>query len=269
MTLADSLRGKRFGVAMSSTFFGFYAHTGFARALLDAGLRPALWSGASAGALTAAFAVAGRLDPFTDLLADLKRADFWDPTLPFGRPPGLLRGARFGALLERWLPARFEDCPDPLLTVSTNLSRRDRHVDTTGPLAPAVLASCALPILFKPVVRGGELHADGGLLDKVPVRACLEHADLDALVVHLIPSSGLSKPLASHPLGFLDQALDWVRHDGWQHQADLARAHGIEVHVMHSDPERLSPFKMSRGPAVLASVRGETTRWLRAPVSTG
>ena len=137
-------------MALSSAFFGFFGHTGFVRALQDAGIRPVLYGGASAGAMVAAAAAAGRLEQFGDVALDLKRRDFWDPGVPFGAPPGLLRGRRLAALLERHLPARFDDCATPLVTVSTNLTRRRRHVDTTGALPEAVLASSASPILFKP-----------------------------------------------------------------------------------------------------------------------
>lgn len=157
-------------MALSSAFFGFFGHTGFVRALQDAGIRPVLYGGASAGAMVAAAAAAGRLEQFGDVALDLKRRDFWDPGVPFGAPPGLLRGRRFAALLERHLPARFDDCATPLVTVSTNLTRRRRHVDTTGALPEAVLASSASPILFKPVRRGGELHVDGGLVDRPRAR---------------------------------------------------------------------------------------------------
>ncbi len=248
MSLAERLRGKRVGVALSSAFFGFYGHTGFLLGLRRAGIEPTLLSGTSAGAMSAAFGAAGALDTLREVLGTLQRKHFWDPVLPFGRPPGLLRGRRFLELLEAHLPVRdFEDCLTPLLTVSTNISRRARHVDTSGPIAPAVLASCALPLLFRPVERGGELHVDGGLLDKVPVRAMIEAAELDALLIHLLPSSGLTRPVARDPWRFMDQALDWVREDAWRQQAALAEARGIEVHVVTTRPPRLNPWRLSRG----------------------
>ena len=95
MTRAEHLRGRRVGVALSSAFFGFFGHTGFVRALLTAGVRPVLYGGASAGAMVAAAAAAGQLDRFGDVALGLKRRDFWDPGVPFGAPPGLLRGRRF------------------------------------------------------------------------------------------------------------------------------------------------------------------------------
>ncbi len=268
MTRAEHLRGRRVGVALSSAFFGFFGHTGFVRALLTAGVRPVLYGGASAGAMVAAAAAAGQLDRFGDVALGLKRRDFWDPGVPFGAPPGLLRGRRFAALLERHLPARFDECETPLVTVSTNLSRRRRHVDTSGSLPEAVLASCSLPILFKPVRRAGELHVDGGLVDKVPLRAMLEAHPVDVLVVYLIPSSSLSKPWARDPWRFLDQALDLVRDDAWRHQAALAEARGVEVQVLEGPRGRLSPFSLGAAPEVMAEAEALTTAWLAEPLGS-
>lgn len=271
MRLRDHLHDRRVGVALSSAFFGFFAHTGFLRALADAGVRPAAYSGTSAGALAAAFAASGRpLDEVEAILRGLRRRDFWDPSTPRGRPLGLLRGRKFAALLDRHLPvAAFEECATPLLTVSTNLDRRARHVDQRGPIAPAVLASCALPILFQPVVRDGEHHVDGGLLDKVPLRALLDaHPDLDCVLVHLIPSHGLSKPTPRAPWKLLDHALDWVRDDGWRQQLDYARATGREVWVVETPPTTVGPFRLELGGAAIEAGRAATAAALAGPATT-
>ena len=266
-SLAETLRGRRVGVALSSAFFGFFGHAGFLRALGAAGVEPALLGGTSAGAMAAAFAGAGGLEPFIEVIAGLRRADFWDPAVPTARPPGLLKGARLRGLLERHLPVRrFEDCVTPVLTVSTSLRRRARHVDTTGDLALAVHASSALPLLFAPVRRAdGDLHLDGGLFDKAPIAAMLDHRpDLEALVVHLIPSSGMDRRVAGTPFTFVEQALDWVRDDGWRLQADLATARGVPVYVVTTHPPRPNPLRLDRGPQAVAVSEAQTRAALAA-----
>ncbi len=219
--------------------------------------------------MVAAAAGAGRIDAFADVALGLRRRDFWDPGLPFGAPPGLLRGRRFSALLERHLPPRFEDCTTPVVTVSTNLTRRRRHVDTAGALPEAVHASCALPLLFRPVRREGDLHADGGLIDKVPLRALVETHTIDVCVTYLIPSSSLSKPWARDPWRFLDQALDLVRDDAWRHQAALVGARGVDLQILTGPPGRLSPFSLGAAPAVMDEARRLTAAWLAEPFSSG
>ncbi|MBN2498687.1 MAG: patatin-like phospholipase family protein [Deltaproteobacteria bacterium] len=149
---------------MSSGFFGFFAHAGLVCALEEAGLWPARLSGSSAGALVAACWAAGL--PGRSLAAELvvlRRDDFWDPW----PGPGLLRGRLFRSLLTDLLPVeRFADCRWPLaLSVFDVLSRKTRVV-RSGPLAPAVHASCALPLLFQPVWLGFRPCLDGGISDR-------------------------------------------------------------------------------------------------------
>ena len=163
-TLRDWLRQEPFTLALSSGFFGFFAHGGVVSVLEQEGLVPARACGSSAGALVAGFYCAGLpAAALRDTLCSLRRQDFWDP-----RPgPGLLRGALFQRLLEERLPARtFAECRVPLsVSVFDLLSRRTRVLDR-GPLATALRATCAVPLLFHPVWLDRRPLADGGVLDR-------------------------------------------------------------------------------------------------------
>lgn len=256
----------RVGVALSSSYFGFFGHTGFMQAVFAAGIDPVAISGASAGAMTAAFAgTDDGLDRFVDLLGGLKRRDFWDPGVARRGPFGLLKGERFRGLLDDHLPvATFEACARPIITVSTNLARRCRHVDTRGPLAEAVLASCALPLMFHAVMRDGEPHVDGGLLDKVPLRALIERRPVDTVLVHLLPSSSLHKPFPRRPFGFLNAALDLARQDNFEQQVAWAEAKGVRVIIIEQRLERLGPFRLARGMGVIDAARAGAAARLAA-----
>ncbi|HET6983568.1 MAG TPA: patatin-like phospholipase family protein, partial [Myxococcaceae bacterium] len=73
----------------------------------------------------------------------------------------------FRALLERVLPVKtFEESPVPLALSVWDLLARRTAVLERGPLAPAIHASCALPVLFHPVRHEGRLYADGGIADR-------------------------------------------------------------------------------------------------------
>lgn len=153
-----------FTLVLSSGFFGFFAHAGVVSVLEEEGLRPARVCGSSAGALVGGLWAAGlpaaRLRE--ELLA-LRRAHFWDPW----PGAGLLRGRRFRARVEALLPvASFEACPIPFAASVFDVRARRTEVLSRGPLAPAIHASCALPILFQPVSIDGRLYADGGVLDR-------------------------------------------------------------------------------------------------------
>ncbi|MFO0583508.1 MAG: patatin-like phospholipase family protein [Anaeromyxobacter sp.] len=153
-----------FTLALSSGFFGFFAHAGVVSVLEEEGLRPARVTGSSAGALVGSLWAAGvPAARIREELLALRREDFWDPW----PGPGLLRGRRFRARLDALLPvATFEACPTPLAVSVFDVLARRTEVVSSGPLSPAVHASCALPVLFHPVRVAGRLCADGGVLDR-------------------------------------------------------------------------------------------------------
>jgi NTE family protein len=163
-TLREWLARAPFTLGLSSGFFGFFAHAGVIQVLEEAALLPARLCGSSAGALVGGLTAAGV--PARRLRAELealRREDFWDP----GPGLGLLRGARFRARLEALLPvATFEACPRRLALSAYDLGTRRTAVLSSGPLAPAIHASCAVPLLFHPVRLGGRLYLDGGVADR-------------------------------------------------------------------------------------------------------
>lgn len=164
MRLHDWLADQPFTLALSSGFFGFFAHCGVMAALEEAGLPPARLRGSSAGALVSGLWAAGlsARDIERELVA-LRRGDFWDPALG----PGLLAGQRFGTRLAELLPvARFEDCRVPLAVSVFDLGALATRVVDRGPLASAVQASCTFPLLFQPHRMAGRLYLDGGVLDR-------------------------------------------------------------------------------------------------------
>lgn len=163
-TLAQALADRPFALALSSGFFGFYAHAGVVMALDEAGLTPAQLSGSSAGALVAGLWAAGvPARVIAEELLALERGDFWDPAPGLG----LLRGRLFRERLERLLPVgTFEQCRVPLAVSVFDLGARRTRVLGQGDLASALVASCAFPVLLQPVRREGRLLSDGGIADR-------------------------------------------------------------------------------------------------------
>lgn len=164
MKLGDWLADGPWGLAMSSGFFAFYAHTGMLGSLVERGHRPAHVAGSSAGALVASAWAAG-LPPaeLASVLARLSRDDFWDPAIGFG----LLAGRKFDRLMREMLPvATFERCHVPVRISVFDILRRRTTVLDGGDIADAVRASCAVPGLFQPVWIGKRPYWDGGILDR-------------------------------------------------------------------------------------------------------
>jgi NTE family protein len=221
-TLQEWLREGPFTLVMSSGFFGFFAHAGVVSVLEEQGLRPSRITGSSAGALVGglwgAGVPAGRI---RDELLGLRREHFWDlrPGL------GLLRGGRFRALLERALPVcTFEESPVPLaVSVWDVLGRRTVVLDN-GPLAPAIHASCAFPVLFHPVRHGGRLYADGGIADRPGLAGV----------------TGSERVLYHH----LTARSPWRRRNSAALRVPERR--GLQAIALEGLP-RLGPFRLARG----------------------
>ncbi|MGY1712015.1 patatin-like phospholipase family protein [Geodermatophilus sp. SYSU D00758] len=160
-------------------------------ALLDGGVTVDLLHGSSVGAVNAAYLAA---DPTATRARDL--AGLWrDPAMgrvlrpgAAARARGLARALRRGGALLDDRPLRrlvgqhvaardLGDLAVPLTVTTTCLDCGLARRHDEGDLADALVASCALPGLFRPVVLGDRhAHVDGGILDGVPVGAALERA---------------------------------------------------------------------------------------------
>jgi len=163
-TLADWLRAEPFSLVMSSGFFGFFAHCGMLQALEAEEIAPAAVGGSSAGALIGGLWAAG-LDSrrIGEELRALRREDFWDPKPGWG----LLGGRLFARKLEALLPVRtFADCRVPAALSVYELRTRRTRVVREGLLAPAIQASCSVPLLFHPTKVEGRACVDGGVRDR-------------------------------------------------------------------------------------------------------
>ncbi|MDQ3368011.1 MAG: patatin-like phospholipase family protein, partial [Myxococcota bacterium] len=101
-----------------------------------------------------------------DVLLRLERADFWDPA----PGAGLLAGKKFDRLLRQMLPiTAIEACPIPVKVSVFDIYARKTTVLTSGDLADAIRASCAVPAMFQPVWIAGRPYWDGGILDRAGV----------------------------------------------------------------------------------------------------
>ena len=96
------------------------------------------------------------------------------------------------------LPAKFEDLAVPFQCVAASIENAGAHWFSTGPLADAVLASCAVPGLLPPVEIGGEHFLDGGLVHSIPVGRALALGATEIYVLHV---GRIERPLRrrAHP----------------------------------------------------------------------
>jgi predicted acylesterase/phospholipase RssA/CRP-like cAMP-binding protein len=168
--LARSLTGRSNGLVFSGGGARGLAHIGVIDALLESGIQIDRVAGCSMGALIGAQFAMG-LDPESiraHCEAELIRANpMGDYTLPL---VALVRGLRAKAMVERIFgERRIEELPREFQCVSCDLVTAELVEHRRGPLFRAVGASFCLPAIGPPVVEGGSLLVDGGVLNNLPV----------------------------------------------------------------------------------------------------
>ena len=173
------------------------------RALAEREIRPDLILGTSVGAINGAVFAAdptsGGVERLTRLWTELKLSEL--------TPGGVLRRvstlARTGTHLESFAVARarleealpvhqIEDLTVPYQCVAASIEQAAEHWFTTGDLADAVLASCAVPGILPPVKIGDEHFIDGGIVNSIPVARAVR---LGAQRIYVLQVGRLEKPL--------------------------------------------------------------------------
>ncbi len=164
-------RPPKIGLALGGGAARGFAHVGVIAALEEAGIKPDLVVGTSAGSLVAAIYATGKTAAQLQQVAlAMEESEITDWTLPFfGR--GVLRGDA----LARYINVQVNNKPIesmvvPLGIVATDLRTGAGTLFQRGDTGMAVRASSAVPSVFNPVKIGAVEYVDGGLVSPVPVR---------------------------------------------------------------------------------------------------
>lgn len=148
-----------------------YAHLGVLKAFKEAHIPIDGLVCASVGCVVGAlFADSASVKQTYD---NMMAAGFWD-FADISNVPSL-RGPTKGYRLEKFLLSHmharnFNELKIPLLVATTDLASGNSYLIQGGPVAPAVLASAALPGIVQPVELYGRQLIDGGVAAPVPVK---------------------------------------------------------------------------------------------------
>lgn len=158
----------KIGVALSGGGARGAAHIGVLQALNENGIFPSHVSGASAGALIASLYCSGYTP--LEILALSKEKEFlhiFSKGFVLQELRGLSRLKRF--LESHISPKNIEDLKLPLFISLSNLNTGKCEIINKGDLIPIILASCSIPLIFKPIKINGNSYVDGGLLNDLPI----------------------------------------------------------------------------------------------------
>jgi NTE family protein len=158
----------KLGIALSGGGAKGFAHLGVLQALNEKGLFPEVISGTSAGAFAGVLYADGHTPE--EIISFFKKKvfrEFAEFAIPQG---GFFKSEGFQSFLKKHLKSKtFEDLRIPLYVVATDIEHGESKVFTSGPLIPAVIASCSVPIIFRPVEIDKHYYVDGGLFKNFPV----------------------------------------------------------------------------------------------------
>jgi NTE family protein len=190
---------------------------GMLKALTRNGIVPDLVVGASVGAINAAYFATM---PSSEGLARLER--IWlglqsanvFPLSPvngllaiLGKRDHLISPARLRALIESELPCeRIEHAKIPCYVVATDVLEGIEVCLSSGPLAPALLASSAIPAVFPSVAIDGRYLIDGGVANNTPISSAVKLGASRIIVL----ATGISCALEKPPRGAVALALHAV-----------------------------------------------------------
>ena len=163
------------GIAFGGGGAKGFSHIGVLMALNEAGIYPDVISGVSAGSIAAVLYAAG-LTPgeMRECFAEFNKINnYREWAVP---KEGLFKLNKFGKLLDSWLPVKnLEELKIPTVVCATNIDKGTQVGWCKGEIVPRVLASCSMPIIFKPQRINGAHYVDGGVLHNLPAWAIRDY----------------------------------------------------------------------------------------------
>jgi NTE family protein len=177
----------KIGIALSGGSTRGIAHIGVLQALIEHGIRPEIVAGTSAGSIIGALYAAGKSPE--EMLGFVKRSSLFKafrPSFPFS---GLSDLSYLSDRLKNYIEEdSFEALQKPLYVFATNLNTGEDTRFFSGALFDKVVASCSVPLVFKPVEINGELYTDGGVMNNLPAE-CLRNQCKVVIGSNVVPLS--------------------------------------------------------------------------------
>ncbi|MEE5149727.1 patatin-like phospholipase family protein [Pseudomonas alliivorans] len=170
---------KRIALVLGSGGARGYAHIGVIQELERRGYEIACIAGCSMGAVVGGIYAAGKLDRYSEWIESLDYLDVLR-LVDVSFRLGAIRGEKvFGQIRDIVGEINIEDLRIPYTAVATDLTNQQEIWFQEGCLHQAMRASAAIPSLFTPVMQGGRMLVDGGLLNPLPIVPVVSsHCDL-------------------------------------------------------------------------------------------
>jgi NTE family protein len=239
---------------------------GGVKALYEAGIRPQIVVGSSAGAMNAAFLVTdpspGGVDRLCHIWRNLRNRDI----VPGGvlskawrvltGKPSVFAQEPLREFVQKHIPAGVETFGDlprgiQLYITAASLQTSDLYLfgeDASAPLLDAVLASSAFPGGFPPVQYGRWQYTDGGVISNVPISVAIDKGATTIYTLDVAYTGGIYGPARNIVTVLLRVASIMLHQDLLEELDYAAQQPGVLVHhiVIRGVPQA-SDFSFDHG----------------------
>jgi len=259
---ASQVARPKIGLALAGGFARGISHIGVLRVFREAGIPIDCVAGTSVGALIATgFCAGAPLELMEATALQTSFADFgrWTPSWL-----GLATNQRMEKYAARFTSARdFEELQVPLAISTTDINAGMTVYYSSGPILPALRASCAYPGLFVPIQYDGRTLVDGFLTAPVPVEGALL-LGADVVIAIYLESGGIENPRTA--VDIISRSFNIIQGHSeitWRQQADVVIEPDVKSFAWDDftkTPELIEAGKqatLQAMPEILALVRGE------------
>ncbi|MFI5887780.1 patatin-like phospholipase family protein [Streptomyces sp. NPDC051554] len=224
---------------------------GMVRALLERGIKPDLVIGTSIGSIQGAMLAA---NPTVSVCTEMN--EFWEEFVSRGAMrisprslfanavrlrPSLTSNDALREVVTTCLGdrTRIEELSVPYQCAAASIERATVRYFDSGPLLPAVMASCAVPGLWPPIEIGNEHFIDGGVVETVPMNRAVAYGAGTIYVLRMRQREPeLRVPRWPWQLGRV--VFEVSRRHRLGHVLN-SRPEGVTVHILPSGEESLEP----------------------------
>jgi NTE family protein len=240
------------------------------KALYEAGIRPDMVVGSSAGAMNAAFLAIDPVEGAAERLCKIWQSVRNRDIVPGGhlskvwrvirRKPSIFAQEPLEAFIRGHIPAdvtTFGDLPPDvrLFVTAANLQTSTLYLfgeDPSAALVDAVLASSAFPGGFPPVRHGRWQYTDGGVIANVPITVAIEKGARTIYALDVAYTGGVYGP-ATDIIGILLRVASIMLYqDLRQELAYASQQPGLTVHhIIIRGVSQASDFDFDHGPEMV------------------
>ncbi|WP_455381398.1 patatin-like phospholipase family protein [Salinispira pacifica] len=167
MKNSEKVDRPRVGLALGGGAARGFAHIGVLKVLEEEQIPIDFVAGTSIGSLVGALHCAGF--SWQEIVSSTKNVNWGDLVKPIWPSLGLVQSDKLEQVIGKSInSATFDQLRVPFKAVAVDIVEGEVVILDSGPIAPAVRASCSIPGIFTPAEIEGRLLVDGGVLNSVP-----------------------------------------------------------------------------------------------------